>query len=60
MIRTSTTPENRQVERIFSSPVALAFVRIVTERRGISVAQARKVYQDYLDRAKPAADRPPA
>jgi len=38
--------------------VALAFVRIVTERRGISEAQARKVYLDYIDRSKPA-DSPP-
>jgi len=54
MTRNSTTrPENRD-ERIFSSPVALAFVRIVVERRGISEAQARKVYLDYIDRSKPA------
>jgi len=41
MTRTNTQTRNPD-QRIFASPVALAFVRIVTERRGISEAQARK------------------
>ena len=56
MTRTNTQTRNLD-QRIFSSPVALAFVRIVTERRGISEAQARKVYLDYLNRSKPADNR---
>jgi hypothetical protein len=56
--RTSTTRlENRDLRRIFSLPVALAFVRTVMARRGISVAQARKVYLDYLNRSKPVGNR---
>jgi hypothetical protein len=58
MTRTSTTRlENRDRQRIFSSPVALAFVRTAMARRGISEAQARKVYRDYLNRSKPAGIR---
>jgi len=41
-------------QRIFSSPVALAFVRIVVARRGVSEAKARQIYFDYLNRAQPA------
>jgi hypothetical protein len=55
MTRDSTTrPENRDRQRILSSPVAHAFVRIVTQRRGISEAQAEQVYLDYINRAQPA------
>lgn len=56
---TNTTPglEDRAGERIFSSPIALAFVRIVVERRGVSEAQARQIYRDYLDRKSPAPKR---
>jgi hypothetical protein len=58
MTRTSTTRlENRDRQRILSSPIALAFVRTVMARRGISEAQARKVYLDYLNRSKPADNR---
>ena len=58
MTRTSTTRlENRDLQRIFSSPVALAFVRTVMDRRGISEAEARKIYLDYLNRSKPAGNR---
>jgi len=60
MARNSTTRtglENRTRERIFSSPVALAFVRIVVARRGISEAEARQIYLDYINRAQPAEDR---
>jgi hypothetical protein len=56
MTRTNTqtrTPD----QRIFSSPVAIAFVRIVVARRGVSEAQARQVYLDYINRSKPAGDR---
>jgi hypothetical protein len=55
MTRNSTTRlENRDRQRIFSSPVARAFVRIVTQRRGISDAQAEQIYLDYINRAQPA------
>ena len=57
MTRNSTTRLENRDERIFSSPVALAFVRIVVERRGISEAQARKVYLDYINRSKTADNR---
>jgi hypothetical protein len=53
----STNLKPRIPDRIFSSPVALAFVRTLVARRGISEAQARKVYLDYLNRSKPAGDR---
>ena len=55
MIRDSTTGlENRDRQRILSSPVAHAFVRIVKQRQGISEAQAEQAYLDYLNRAQPA------
>jgi hypothetical protein len=55
MTRNSTTRlESRDRQRIFSSPVARAFVRIVTQRRGISDAQAEQIYLDYINRAQPA------
>ena len=55
MTRNSTTRlENRDRQRIFSSPVARAFVRIATQRRGISEAQAEQIYLDYINRAHPA------
>lgn len=55
MTRNSTTRlENRDRERIFSSPVARAFVRFATQRRGISEAQAEQIYLDYINRAHPA------
>ena len=60
MARKSTTKtglENRTRERTFSSPVALAFVRIVVARRGISEAEARQVYLDYINRTQPAENR---
>ena len=49
-----TTLENRDRQGVFSSPVARAFVRIVTQRRGISEAEAEQVYLDYINRAQPA------
>jgi len=60
MARNSTTRtglENCTRERIFSSPVALAFVRIVVARRGISEAEARQIYLDYINRTQPAENR---
>jgi hypothetical protein len=60
MARKSTTKtvlENRTREKIFSSPVVLAFVRIVVARRGISEAEARQIYLDYINRAQPADNR---
>jgi hypothetical protein len=53
----TTGLENRNSQRIFSSPVALAFVRTIVARRGISEAQARAIYLDYLDRSTPAGSR---
>ncbi|WBU27609.1 hypothetical protein OOZ54_12980 [Rhodopseudomonas palustris] len=47
----------RQQKRVFSSPVALAFVRTVMARRGVTEAEARKVYLDYLSRATPTVNR---
>jgi len=60
MARNSTTktgPESRTRERLFSSPVALAFVRIVVARRGISETEARQIYLDYINRTQPAENR---
>ena len=59
MARDSTTRtglENRTRERIFSSPVVLAFVRTVVARRGISEAEARQIYLDYINRSPRSAD----
>jgi len=44
-------------QRILSSPVALAFVRIVMARRGITEAKARQIYLEYICRTKPAGIR---
>jgi hypothetical protein len=58
MTRNSTTRlENHDRQRIFSSPVARAFVRIATQRRGISEAQAEQIYLDYINRVHPADTR---
>ena len=58
MTRNSTTRlENHDRQRIFSSPVARAFVRIATQRRGISETEARQVYLDYINRSQPAENR---
>jgi hypothetical protein len=60
MARNSTTKtglESRTRERIFSSPVALAFVRTVVARRGISETEARQVYLYYINRTQPAENR---
>jgi len=46
--------------RAFRSPVALAFVRIVVARRGITQAQARQIYLDYINRTQPVRDAPAA
>jgi hypothetical protein len=55
MTRNSTTRlEDPDRQRIFSSPVARAFVRIATQRRGISEAQAEQIYLDYINRVDPA------
>ena len=59
MARNSTTRtglENRSRERIFSSPVVLALVRTVVARRGISEAEARQIYLDYINRSPRSAD----
>jgi hypothetical protein len=53
MARTDTqTPD----QKIFASPVARAFVRTVMARRGLSEAEARKVYLDYINRSPPTLD----
>jgi hypothetical protein len=60
MARNSTTKtglENSTREKIFSSPVVLAFVRTVVARRGISETEARQIYLDYINRAQPADNR---
>jgi hypothetical protein len=54
---TRTGLEKQTRERIFSSPVVLAFVRTVVARRGISEAEARQIYLDYINRSW-AADHP--
>ena len=55
MTRNSSTGlENPDRQRIFASPVARAFVRIATGRRGISEAEAEQVYLDYINRVRPA------
>jgi hypothetical protein len=46
-------------ERIFSSPVALAFVRTVVARRGVTEAQARQIYLDYINRTQPGREHRP-
>ena len=43
--------------RLGIAGVALAFVRIVVARRGISETEARQVYLDYINRSEPAEDR---
>ena len=54
MARIITTPGLEAADdRTFSSPIALAFVRIVMQRRGISETRARQIYLDYLNRADP-------
>jgi hypothetical protein len=60
MARKSTTKtglENRTREKIFSSPVALAFVRTVVALRGISETEARQIYLDYINRSRSAGNR---
>jgi hypothetical protein len=49
--------EKRTREKVFSSPVMLAFVRTVVARRGISEAEARQIYLDYINRSPRSADR---
>ena len=54
---TKTGLEKRTREKFLSSPVMLAFVRTVVARRGISEAEARQVYLDYINRSQPADNR---
>jgi hypothetical protein len=67
MARNTTKPqfdkpefETCDHERVFASPVALAFVRLVVGRRGITDAQARQVYLDYINRTQPGRAPLPA
>jgi hypothetical protein len=46
-------------ERVFASPVARAFVRTVVERRGVTEAEARQIYLDYINRTQPGRERRP-
>jgi hypothetical protein len=46
-------------ERVFVSPVALAFVRIVVARRGITEPQARQIYLDYINGTQPEREHRP-
>ena len=60
MSRTSTGSTRLGIhdrQRILSSPVALAFVRIVVARRGVTEAKARQIYLEYLTRSKPVGNR---
>jgi hypothetical protein len=57
-IITKAELEDRDRETLLASPVARAFVRTVVARRGITEAQARQIYLDYLDRVPPGADAP--
>ena len=45
--------------RVMCSPVALAFVRIVVSRRGLTEAQARQSYLDYINRTQPGREKLP-
>ena len=57
---TSKTGLEKQTrERIFSSPVVLAFVRTVVARRGISETEARQIYLDYINRSWVGGVPPP-
>lgn len=51
----TTTADECDHERLLCSPVALAFVRIVVARRGVSETRARDIFLDYLDRAQSRA-----
>ena len=60
MARKSTTKtglEKRTREKVFSSPVMLAFVRTVVALRGISETEARQIYLDYINRSRSAGHR---
>lgn len=47
----------RDYARALSSPVALAFVRIVMARRGLSEATAGQLYLDYINGTQPECER---
>ncbi|UFZ06636.1 hypothetical protein LQG66_10210 [Bradyrhizobium ontarionense] len=54
MTRTmSPDPETCDHARALCSPVALAFVRIAMACRGVTEAQARQIYLDYINRVQP-------
>jgi hypothetical protein len=46
-------------QRVFTSPVVRAFVRIVAERRGITETQALQSYLDYINLRQPGRERRP-
>jgi hypothetical protein len=56
----TTRPDQFDDARIFASPVARAFVRTVVTRRGITEAQARQIYLDYINRTRPTPSAPAA
>lgn len=53
---TGTGLEERSRERIFSSPV----VRTVVARRGVSEAEARQAYLDYINRSQSTGHERPS
>ncbi|MGJ4926047.1 hypothetical protein ACQR1I_12060 [Bradyrhizobium sp. HKCCYLS2038] len=50
---TSQDPDICEHARALSSPVAIAFVRIVMACRGVSEAAARQIYLDYINGVRP-------
>ncbi|MGC2776870.1 MAG: hypothetical protein WA418_14675 [Bradyrhizobium sp.] len=52
---TSPEAETYDIARAFTSPVALAFVRIVMACRGVTEGRARQIYLDYINRTQPEA-----
>ena len=46
-------------ERVFASPVARAVVRTIVECRGVTKAQARQIYLDYINPTPPGHEHPP-
>lgn len=56
MIRTSIQTPN-QDQGALASPIARDFVRIVMARRGVTAAEAGKIYLDYINRSAPTGNR---
>lgn len=56
----SQDPQTCDRARVLSSPVALAFVRIVVTCRGVTEEHARQIYLDYINRTQPGCERRPS